>query len=93
MDKNGFKKYSLITKASTETPNISEPLIEGCVQNFHSQISPTKINVNLKPYTHLLNSSINKVIHKINQFIVAVIKQKVKLSIAQTLSLCKYFGI
>ena len=31
MDKNGFKKYSLITKATTETPYISEPLIEGCV--------------------------------------------------------------
>lgn len=38
----------------------------------------TKIKINIQPNTNLENTEINKTIQKINQFILAVFKQKVK---------------
>lgn len=43
-------------------------------------MAEAKIKINLKPYTHLENSDINRVIKRINHFVFLVFKQRAKLS-------------
>eukprot|EP00347_Sterkiella_histriomuscorum_P005415 403356704 len=68
-------------------------ILNGCVQNNHCNMPPAKIKIIAKPESHLQNSLTNKIISNINQFVVAVFKQKVKLSDQQLTSLFKFIGI
>ena len=91
------KKVALINKLKPKDESYSEQrlngIVDGCFQNNHANMAETKIKIILLPYTHLENSDINRVIRKINHFVVLVFKQRAKLSDSQYITLLKFFNI
>ena len=85
---SGTKKKrnpQLIMKLSTTKDESSAELrvngiVDGCYQNNHSNLPQSKIKILLAPYTHLENAEINRVIRRINHFVILVFKQRAKLS-------------
>lgn len=97
---SGTKKKrnpQLITKLSSKDESSAElrvnGIVDGCYQNNHSNLPQAKIKILLAPYTHLENAEINRVIRRINHFVILVFKQRAKLSDTQYLSLLKFFNI